>query len=250
MKIKTDLRDQYERFHQKVKVQRKIIKWDNFTYFYQLEVLRKFLKNSFRILDVGCGVGTIDFLLAKEGKKVVGIDVSKNAINICKKNSKFLKVDQNTTFIKDNFLQTKKIKGKFDSILCFEVLEHLNNEILALKKFKQLLNKNGILIISVPSSNSILYKSEVLKKFDKEVGHLRRYTPELIFNLINKNFKVIKMIKVESPIRNILFISKKLRWIVAFLNHFGPVSVLFNFMDKLICHILGESNIIIVAQKE
>jgi len=36
-------------------------------------------------LDVGCGVGTLDFYLASKGKSVTGIEISKRAVNIANK---------------------------------------------------------------------------------------------------------------------------------------------------------------------
>lgn len=53
-------------------------------------VLQKYLSevSGWHILDVGCGIGRISQILAKQGAKVVGIDFSSETVNIARKISK------------------------------------------------------------------------------------------------------------------------------------------------------------------
>jgi cyclopropane fatty-acyl-phospholipid synthase-like methyltransferase len=67
-----------------------------------------------RILDIGCGTGTHDILLAKKGFKVVGIDNNKNMVEkaVAKAKAEGVKVD---FYVMD--MRNMKLRGKFDAAL-------------------------------------------------------------------------------------------------------------------------------------
>ncbi len=103
-----------------------------------------------KILDVGCGGGIICEPLARLGAKVTGVDFSPNNIKVAKIHSKKNKLKINYIY-KD--IEKTKLDEKFDIILMFEVLEHLDNWKKTIKKIKKNLNKNGIIIISTINRN-------------------------------------------------------------------------------------------------
>lgn len=80
----------YELFHSKSKIQTKIVSDKNFTYRNIIYILNKYITKSQKILDIGCGVGTISLYLANKGNKVFGIDISKNAITTARESAKHL----------------------------------------------------------------------------------------------------------------------------------------------------------------
>ncbi len=173
----------YETFHNKAKSQQKIINSNNFTYKVILSILDPYLTTNKDILDIGCGVGTLSLYCAKKSKKVLGIDISKNAISIANNSVKYLKL-KNVNFETVDFPQNAP-KGTYDLILCSEVLEHLPDDSLALKKIFNLLKPNGIAIISTPTKTAPMYRLGLASNFDKRVGHLRRY---LLNELISKMY--------------------------------------------------------------
>ena len=105
-----------------------------------------------KILDVGCGGGIICEPLARLGAKVTGIDFAPNNIKAAKIHSKKNKLKINYIY-KD--IEKSKLEEKFDIILMFEVLEHLDNWKKTIKKIKKNLNKDGIVIISTINRNLI-----------------------------------------------------------------------------------------------
>ena len=105
-----------------------------------------------KILDVGCGGGIICEPLARLGAKVTGIDFSPNNIKAAMLHSKKNKL-KIKYICKD--VEKSKIHEKFDIILMFEVLEHLDNWKKTIKNIKYNLNKNGIVIISTINRNLI-----------------------------------------------------------------------------------------------
>ena len=76
-----------------------------------------------RIADVGCGGGLFSGLLAREGAEVVGFDASEGAIDRAREHAKEegLEIDYRVAAAED--LDTDDA-GKFDAVVCFEMLEH------------------------------------------------------------------------------------------------------------------------------
>ncbi len=103
-----------------------------------------------KILDVGCGGGIICEPLARLGAKVTGIDFAPNNIIAARLHSKKNKLKIN--YINKD-IEKSKLDEKFDIILMFEVLEHLDNWKKTIKNIKKNLNKNGLIIISTINRN-------------------------------------------------------------------------------------------------
>ena len=81
----------------------------------------------------------------------------------------------------------KNINKKFDTIIYYDVLEHIRDDLNEIKNAKKKLKKNGYLIFSVPAYQAF-YSS-----FDKSVGHYRRYNKRNFIQLEKKtNLKITK----------------------------------------------------------
>lgn len=100
-----------------------------------------------KILDVSCGAGYGSYLLRKKASQIIGLDKDTETIN----NAKKYFHSKNIQFIKDNAETMKKLKKeKFDYIISFETIEHLDKPKKLLETCEKLLNKKGLLIISTP----------------------------------------------------------------------------------------------------
>lgn len=106
------------------------------------------------LLDIGCGSGTFLDACKQNGWQVEGVDPSPSDSKLVLENYN-IKVHQ-ADFNKLKFNKT------FDVITLWGVLEHLSNPIATIKKAKELLNKDGMLVFEVPSANCLI--SEYLKK--------------------------------------------------------------------------------------
>lgn len=111
--------------------------------------LSSFFKKPGKLLDVGCGSGSLLKECKDIGWDVQGLDPSSTAVKVAKKKYG-IDVFQ-TTFEK---FQTKI---KFDCIV-FIGIEHLQDPLGAIAKAKKLLNKNGIIFFETPSADSFLMK--------------------------------------------------------------------------------------------
>jgi len=238
----------YEKYHANRLLPKRIIDEKGFTYRQIVLVLNKFCKNK-DVLDVGSGVGTIDFYLALKGKSVTGIEISEKAVNIAQKSLEIFDLKKRVKFIRGDFLKLK-FKKTFGFVICSEVLEHLENDEVVVKKIVRLVKKDGLIMITVPSKNAPLIKFRTIKKFDKKSGHLRRYSLNGLKYLMEKNgLKVIFSKKTEGILRNSLFVFKFGQIIIRVANRFSLISDIITFFDNISLNLFGESQIIVVAKK-
>jgi len=237
----------YETFHKDIRLQKSIIKDNNFTYRELIKILKPYLNKSHFILDIGSGVGTIDFYLASKGKKVTGVEISKSAVEIAKYNAKLFNLDKKINFIIAEF-PNKILRRNYDLVIFSEVIEHLEDDNKALHDIWKVLKNNGLLIITTPSKNAPLYRMGLLSNFDKSVGHLRRYTENEIRILVEKNgYKVISSGRHEGILRNFLFTNSIAGKLIRVMK--WKISDIVAFIDHLTIPLFGESDIYVVAKK-
>lgn len=122
-----------------------------------------------RVLDVGCGTGNIlKYFLDRE--RVVGIDVGEEFID--KARERFgdrANFRAEVTDISDAGV-VELVGETFDTIMCVNVLEHIENDELALEHMNEILSPGGRLLLFVPA-HPFLHGS-----MDEVDGHHRRYT--------------------------------------------------------------------------
>ncbi|KKU90760.1 MAG: Methyltransferase type 11 [Microgenomates group bacterium GW2011_GWA1_48_10] len=141
-----------------------------------LALLDRFLerKQKLKILDAGCGTGMMIKALEKYGK-VEGIDISPEAIKLCKKRG--LKNVQIASVMKIPFKSES-----FDLVTSFDVIYHqqiVPNQ--AIREFSRVLKKGGVLLLRVPAL-------EILRgSHDKVVHTASRFTLEEVNQLLENN---------------------------------------------------------------
>lgn len=147
-----------------------------------------------KILDIGCGTGSI--LAHLKPKKGIGIDISQKMIRLAKQ--KYILV-KSLAFHVHN-IEKKPFKGNFDFILFNDVIEHIENQNQALKNIYLSMNKNTKLILSManPLWEPLLIILEKLHLKMPEGPHLR-ITEKNLINLLNKNYLKIIFKKVYLP---------------------------------------------------
>jgi 2-polyprenyl-3-methyl-5-hydroxy-6-metoxy-1,4-benzoquinol methylase len=105
------------------------------------------------ILDIACGCGYGSYILGQKAKKVIGVDISRDAIKFAKK----IWWRTNIEFHIDSMKTIKEYKQfGIDYIVSLETIEHIDQPIeLTLKDIYETLNKNGSFFISYPLEESI-----------------------------------------------------------------------------------------------
>ena len=157
--------------------------------FSKIESFLPILKGDEQFLHIGCGHGGVSGELVKRGYKVSGIEINKDAIES-------LKLKGFEVYQKD-ISKPLEIDKKFDIVMMLDVLEHMFDPYSLLKEAKQVVKKEGgVIIVTVPlyfdivdrfkilftgsviSMDNLCYGEENYKKFRSyNYDHIRFFRP-------------------------------------------------------------------------
>ncbi len=163
---------------------------------------------SLKILDVGCGGGILCEPLSRLGADVTGIDENKKAILVAKEHAK--KMNLKISYMQGNITDIS-LQKKFDIITCMEVLEHVQNVNLLIKKSKLYLKDGGFFIGSTINQTITSYLTAI-------------FFAENILKIVPKNtHEWVKFVKPNKLKKELL------------MNDFLNIrfqGVLYNFLKK------------------
>ena len=166
----------------------------------RFKILESKLVNQ-KLLDFGCGNGGFLLKANNSTKMAEGVELEKRL------KDHFIKNNLN---VWENLDEVLNLGHKFNVITAFHVIEHLKNPIEIIQKLYTLLEKNGELIIEVPSSNDALltlYQSKEFSNFTYWSNHIYLFNASTIEKLVRKsNLKLnwIKQIQ-RYPLSNHLY---------------------------------------------
>lgn len=185
------------------------------------------------ILEIGAGIGNISRQLPQREKLIVTemddtyLEILSSAFN----NNELVDVKKLDLTNKSDLDRIGK--EVCDTVVCLNVLEHIESDLEALCNIKSLLEPHGRLILAVPQY-SWLYGS-----YDESVGHYRRYSKQGLSALLEKaGFRIVRL-------KDFNFASIPGWWINACLmkkRHMGKIQLkffdttvpLFAFIEKQI----------------
>ncbi len=154
--------------------------------------------DSSKLLDVGCGIGTITQELIKIGFDTIGIDFSAKAIEICHTkhlNAKHVDVDkEGLPFDNDHF----------DVVWMGDVLEHVFDPINLLEEANRVLKPGGRLLLSVPNDYTLAVRWRVFKtgraiqspmyRSMRQCKHHTYFSWELLYYMLKvSSFKITEL---------------------------------------------------------
>jgi len=102
--------------------------------------------NQKKLLDVGCGIGTITLELQKKGFQVTGIDFSEVAIDKCLQSG----LDVILSDVDKDGL--KFPDRSFDIVWAGDVIEHVFDPIFLFEEIARVLKNDGLVIMSIPNN--------------------------------------------------------------------------------------------------
>jgi SAM-dependent methyltransferase len=144
-------------------------------------VTSQFVAPSSRVLDTGCGTG---FFIdkAKERYDVWGIDASPIAVEICHERGL-------ANVVMGSAADLSGVSDRrFEGILLFDVIEHLEDDLAALRHARELLTPNGLIIVTVPAFMFMWSRHDELNH------HKRRYVKIQLHNLLrDAGFSIEKL---------------------------------------------------------
>ncbi len=155
----------------------------------KLEFVSENIPSSGKLLDSGCGAGLYFHLYRDNSLEFVGLEPDPGLIS-------------------DNMVcaaaeEMPFDEGVFDSVVCADVMEHVDDPNKAIGEINRVLKKGGKLVLTVPNKKFPFVYDPInwgLNRFGMKLpiglwawGHRRLYTEEGIKNLIENNgFKIQK----------------------------------------------------------
>jgi len=153
------------------------------------ETIKPFSKG--KVLEIGSGIGNISELFIENRSEIMLSDLRTEYCEILKEkfknNSNFLGAEE--IDLNDDNFETKYQNhiGIYDTVFALNVVEHIADDVLAIKNCKKMLRAKGNLIILVPAYQKLY------NKFDTNLGHYKRYNLKLLQQLFYINdLKIIK----------------------------------------------------------
>ncbi|MCB9194912.1 MAG: class I SAM-dependent methyltransferase [Flavobacteriales bacterium] len=184
--------DSIEQFYDDY-VDRQIKMGINARHFSIADLLIKYgLKKGDSVLEIGCGVGTVTYLISKIVKTgfIHANDLSDKSVQASKKRLSFYK---NIEFSSGDFI-FQNINRKFDWIVLPDVLEHIpiENHPRLFEKIEDSLAENGKVFIHIPQPDYLEWvinnKPELLQEIDQPI-----FLDGLLSSLSETGLHLIKM---------------------------------------------------------
>ncbi|NOU18339.1 MAG: class I SAM-dependent methyltransferase [Bacteroidales bacterium] len=202
------------------------------------------------ILEIGTGQGNFKKYLKSSCSNYVSIDIDGDVIN------RAIQRDPEGIYLNISITDPECVnvlkQYKFDTIICFNVIEHISEAEVAISNMIEILASKGNLLLFVPAFPS-LYNS-----MDQLAGHFRRYTKESLVKSINSNKSIISKMEYFNFIGGIGWYfnklikhkdldSKSLNTQMKFFDKFiVPFSKLINPITK---NIFGQSLLLVLNKK-
>lgn len=145
-----------------------LAKWDSISRYseWMYHTYEKYIGK--KVFDVGAGLGRMAQFYVDRCEKAVATDIFPEQVDFM--NERFRDKKQFQAVLLDITQDDiKTYQNSFDTVVCINVLEHIEDDLMAVAAMKSLLIEGGRLIIFVPALQS-LYCA-----FDRNVSHYRRY---------------------------------------------------------------------------
>lgn len=183
---------------------------DNYTEFYKIKLcpsidyrrnvlginkynqLMSFFESPGKVLDIGCGLGEVLSVSKEHGWDCLGIEFNKFAADYGKDKFGLSIINKNVYDFEDT--------EKYDLIMMWGILEHFYDPLKILNKVNELLLDNGVLLIEVPSADSLLVRyyertSKIVDRIIEGDRHIMLFSFKSFTELLDKaGFKAVNIV--------------------------------------------------------
>jgi hypothetical protein len=133
------------------------------------------IRSSRQIAEIGCGNGLLQKSIEDHfGRSVVGFDLNEVAL---RKNVSSV----SPLYCYDILEKRPEFAARFDLLILFDVLEHIENESGFLQCVKYHLAESGSLLVNVPAIQWLF------SDYDRAAGHVRRYSLHQLTHVAQQN---------------------------------------------------------------
>jgi 2-polyprenyl-3-methyl-5-hydroxy-6-metoxy-1,4-benzoquinol methylase len=178
-----------------------------------------FCDKNLRLLEIGCGNGATLLLMSREMKECLGVDIYEGHKKVFEEIKAERGIENCNVVIKNieeqDLFEGNATTEKFDRLICFEVIEHLNDD-RHVKRITHWLKPGALCAISVPNKwwifethgarlpllpwNRVPFFSWLPKPIHERFANARIYTRHRIKKLLEENgFEVLDIKLITAP---------------------------------------------------
>ena len=141
-----------------------------------------------RILDLGCGFGRHAYEAARRGAHVIALDAGADEVNGVAGTFAAMveagELSPETTrvgVVQGDALHLPFVDGSFDRVVCSEVLEHIPDDLGAMRELARVLRPGGTMAITIPRFGPELVNWALSDEYHMVPGgHVRIYRRRVI----------------------------------------------------------------------
>lgn len=141
------------------------------------------LKNGDKMLDLGCGFGRHAFEAARRGAVVIALDAGRdevegvhNMFGAMIATGELSSETSRTAAVQGDALHLPFADATFDRVICSEVLEHIPDDLGAMRELTRVLRPGGTMAITVPRFGPELINWALSDEYHNVPGgHIRIY---------------------------------------------------------------------------
>lgn len=144
------------------------------------------------VFDFGCGTGYGTHNLSEEARSIVGADISSEAIDAARNEFLNDKTRSRLDYRVIDPIETAPLPfgdDSFDTVLSFQVIEHVHDVDLYLREVRRVLRPGGVFVCATPDRRTRLFPGQLpFNRF-----HLREWEPQGFQKLLDGTFGQTKM---------------------------------------------------------
>lgn len=190
------------------------------------------LKPDDRILEIGCGIGTVVYELSGKGHDIAGIDISGEAIEYGRKKYGDIRLEVQAAEILPYEDQS------FEVVMSFDLFEHIAAIDKHISEVRRVLRPGGYYLFQTPNRYSnIIYETLWTKSLQWRRYHPSLHSPGQLRRRMARHGFEMRFVKMN-PINE--FTEKK-------LQKLGPLGYVFRHVDFRRMPLVLQTNLYVVA---
>jgi SAM-dependent methyltransferase len=125
-----------------------------------------------RVLDIGCGTGFVTAALEASGMDAWGIDMHHAALSHARARMRGPLFSAHSAVL--------PFFSDFQVATLFDVIEHLDDDVAALRQAATVVEPNGLVVVTVPAG------PHLWTAYDEVIGHKRRYDRDTLVTAVKR----------------------------------------------------------------
>ncbi len=192
------------------------------------------LKPNDKILEIGCGIGSVVFELSRKGYDITGMDLSREAIEYGRRKYGDIRLEVQAA-------EALPYEDEsFDVVLSFDLLEHIARVDRHISEVYRVLRMDGFYLFQTPNKYSnVIFETLYHKTLKWRRAHPSLHTPRQLRRRLTRSGFQIQFVKMN-PINE--FTLRKLKKL-------GPIAHIVKHLNFHRLPLALQTNLYVVAKK-